>query len=783
MARMVRFTGSGNKNAPPKTTSSQSLQIGSPPTPPSISTSVRKAGGSSLGSLASVFSRSSKKSSTRDESTLSTSTTSTTSNTSTEDLTLPSSALPDPKIDHQHQSSVVSTTSTSSSSSIPQNAPLSPSSSPLSSPRLAPTSPSLKPVSHGARGVIRSGARDGAGGQGGIHGHTGGTGVAHTKVFGRGYDRTNAAEDGGQPFLPASYFESNIDEGSAESAGSDSSSGIHGQASHVNEDVIYAKVLIETENPDGSLSSFTLGDILSFYSKSSIRTVINQIKVWGNVHGEYQLWSVHHNTFLSENLPLDAYAFETDPIFEIRKKKRPSIVDAHYAATQVLQSYGFSHGASSPPPDSTSPISTPKVPRLNTTPTSPHSPSYPSSPIASPKPSLDLDPFFHNNDGHHAHRSSDDYRRRSFGSSPPASPVLNQGFFPPGTSYGSPSGRGRISIDVLSERGSMRSRSSIGDTWERRSDNSWSEKSESVDGGSVVASSVSWSSRKHPTVTSFKAGQIYLSLLIFNERKEVVVNSKGLLPSVPITASMSSSAASSSFYPSSAHYDLLEDFTRDSDDFLWARQIAQDWEPSISDLHDPSNPNAFLDANLHERLRDIVYVSGQSHSNWVVRYRKGFYEAAMYLRNLLRLRSLGTIYNAPVHMRNVVTATAGGGSGGFDSAASGTAACIVALIYAGKRKYGPVDASGNLYPDATLETDVLKKAKLSWARSRAMDPKIYLQVGDEHSNLWASYWKVYQRAMAVLKSGLYLGLFYAMNSTRGISEYFQSCFAVLLSNV
>lgn len=203
----------------------------------------------------------------------------------------------------------------------------------------------------------------------------------------------------------------------------------------------------------------------------------------------------------------------------------------------------------------------------------------------------------------------------------------------------------------------------------------------------------------------YEKNAIYVSLLIFNEKKQLVLNSKGTLPSIQLFSSSDDGA------------ELMEEFQSNSEPFIWAKQTSQDWEPWIKDVDDLTNPSAL---NIQALMDRYHQVKGNSKSK--NKFRKGYFRAIMAFHKIFQLRNMGYMYEAPIFLNH------------------GKTIVLLHLIYMDKKVMDPV----------------MKTVKFAWCQSIDLNPSVYLM--DEYNSLWGSYFKVYARYSRALKPGLYLTL-------------------------
>ncbi|KAI9203458.1 uncharacterized protein BJ171DRAFT_582957 [Polychytrium aggregatum] len=275
--------------------------------------------------------------------------------------------------------------------------------------------------------------------------------------------------------------------------------------------------------------------------------------------------------------------------------------------------------------------------------------------------------------------------------------------------------------------------------------------------------------------TVLAPGSLYLSVLIFNENKQIVMTKKGLLPSIEI-----------------CHLGAKEvhKFTSDTDTFLWMKTTTLDWEPLSSHgapsypADDGSEPSlAFESDALYQRIKNVTGPNMETTS-----IRKGFLKAALSLLQHLDLKSFGVTLNSPVAIP-------------LDSSGESAATMVLSLVFyrisgdksarknspmakkmktAGLEWCSPHKLSSNLYHKSVM---AMNTAFMQFARPQSIDMPRESAIDHSASTprhsrcstsaVWSSYWKMYQRSMAVLRPGTYVGAMYTHQIEGNTCKYYQ----------
>lgn len=136
-------------------------------------------------------------------------------------------------------------------------------------------------------------------------------------------------------------------------------------------------------------------------------------------------------------------------------------------------------------------------------------------------------------------------------------------------------------------------------------------------------------------VKQYKPDRIYLSALIFNEKKEILSNKKGFLPSIALYGDDDESG------------EMFYNFTTQSEHFLWAKQTSLDWEPTVLDVSLTTNPYSFTRSSMNERIMDI-----EEQSPITTKFRKNYYQACSSFQESFGLTNFGVMESSPVKIES-----------------------------------------------------------------------------------------------------------------------------------
>lgn len=129
-------------------------------------------------------------------------------------------------------------------------------------------------------------------------------------------------------------------------------------------------------------------------------------------------------------------------------------------------------------------------------------------------------------------------------------------------------------------------------------------------------------------VQKYRKDKIYLSVIIFSEKKEIMLNAQNLLPSIQIYGDEEDSG------------EMFDNFATTSEVFMWARQTCLDWEPQIADVDDPANPFSFTLASLSSRHAEL----GESTQlKAITKFKKKYVAGAMRMQEVFRLKNFGVM--------------------------------------------------------------------------------------------------------------------------------------------
>ncbi|KAI8054654.1 hypothetical protein BDF22DRAFT_421515 [Syncephalis plumigaleata] len=253
--------------------------------------------------------------------------------------------------------------------------------------------------------------------------------------------------------------------------------------------------------------------------------------------------------------------------------------------------------------------------------------------------------------------------------------------------------------------------------------------------------------------------RLYLSVLLFAGDGRVLITREGLLPTICVNQSNEA---------------LCRDLESNSEEFRWILRDALDWERGI-DKHQGISPVPMHSRRKHQHrparsvrmigrrrksqahINNAIYGSnemaiyGRSNSandtntapnDEELRWRdaeravrEDFAIAAAELRRLLRLPTLGVMHERPISIN------------------SGEARLLLMV------QHIPTERLGFVAPDA-VRTGLLK-----WRERDHMDKTIY----EWQEDLWWRYQCAYNGRLSRLAGGLYVAVFYAENTLRGLN--------------
>jgi hypothetical protein len=219
----------------------------------------------------------------------------------------------------------------------------------------------------------------------------------------------------------------------------------------------------------------------------------------------------------------------------------------------------------------------------------------------------------------------------------------------------------------------------------------------------------------------YNKDKIYLGAMIMNEKNEVLLNNHQIPPSIELA-----DKAEPNFTA------LLEDFSVQSDEFIWAKTTSLNWEPIVPEVNSPSNPHSFMLASLVDQLQDLNAPSSSS-----LRFRKRFYRACVGFQSFFKLNNFGFMVHKPVSLTPI------------------SSYIIMNVLYVKSE-------------DIALDT-TLKKSHFKWHSLYSMNPILYSS--PEHSSIWTLPHAYYARQTQVLKPGLYLGAFFCTATLKGVSKF------------
>lgn len=197
----------------------------------------------------------------------------------------------------------------------------------------------------------------------------------------------------------------------------------------------------------------------------------------------------------------------------------------------------------------------------------------------------------------------------------------------------------------------------------------------------------------------------------------ILLNRRGLLPSICLYGDDDESG------------EIFNNFSSNSEHFLWTRQTSLDFEPQVPDVTQFMNPYSFVRNNLLERAAEIDEQSAQTN-----KYRRNYYNALIQFCDHFKLRNFGMMEREPIVMENE--------------------GCILILNVISAKK------------DAVIG-DGLKLAGFSWGTIKSMNSNVYNSMN--HA-IWLDHEKLYDRSMLFLRRGLYICNYIIQVSVSGPSK-------------
>jgi hypothetical protein len=245
----------------------------------------------------------------------------------------------------------------------------------------------------------------------------------------------------------------------------------------------------------------------------------------------------------------------------------------------------------------------------------------------------------------------------------------------------------------------------------------------------IISSLLPLFSRTPELKRRFKQDSVYLSALLFNSNKQVLLTSSGLLPSFEI--------------PSET---LEEPLGPGSEDFHWMLKKSLDWENQVAQ-------KGALELNLQEEVRGLNEI------------RRAFLMAVGLLRDALGPQFFGMLHDEPivltrqevtylVIMKDVTNLPQFAQGGGAPPGNPGLPASPSLPSFSSPGAPGSQAA----LPEA------LRSGTLSWRTVSDLNPAFYPPT----SNVWMDFGRIYKERTTPIPPGLYVSLFYPSNA-RGLT--------------
>ena len=217
---------------------------------------------------------------------------------------------------------------------------------------------------------------------------------------------------------------------------------------------------------------------------------------------------------------------------------------------------------------------------------------------------------------------------------------------------------------------------------------------------------------------------VFMSFLMFDTKKQVLMTANGMLPSLPITATA----------------EIVEEFGIDHKEFLWMRQKSCGWDIPYLEAINAGADESFVfspDAVDKQRvmLNNMISRAAANASADLVRALKcrvGFLNAAKTFQHEFRLNKLGHMYHEPIVL-------------------SGARNTKVVLIIQ--------------FASSQLDQEVMKEHNLKWRSPRNLNQTFF---NLQDNSIWALAMQYYQRQIQSLKAGVYLGVFRVKTTVNSI---------------
>ena len=229
---------------------------------------------------------------------------------------------------------------------------------------------------------------------------------------------------------------------------------------------------------------------------------------------------------------------------------------------------------------------------------------------------------------------------------------------------------------------------------------------------------------------SYTKRRIYLCLVVMNENKDILLNKGGLMPTLEIISD-------------SVHNrnDIIDEFSVNSEEFIFTHLVNQDWLPGISDVTSVENPFSFTHISLLDRFHEA---SGNSSAS--TRFRKLYYRTVMAMCDSLGLANFGFLHHVPIFLKKFK--------------------CHLLLHI--------VSSNIDSIPEATLQA-----AKFQWKSFKSMNDDYYM----DEDFPWTASDQVYLNRCKQLKPGIYLVMLECYVTMGGISTFLLFALDLLICPV
>jgi hypothetical protein len=175
--------------------------------------------------------------------------------------------------------------------------------------------------------------------------------------------------------------------------------------------------------------------------------------------------------------------------------------------------------------------------------------------------------------------------------------------------------------------------------------------------------------------------------------------------------------------------DDLPNFNRKHPAFIWAKNVSIDWQQCSEELE---KIGCIFSESIIENM--IFKVGNEKNFR---EFKTGFLCAVLHITRLLKLTNFGVMHTSPLMVKH------------------GKAATLIQLIRVTKD---------------SITKETLKENRLSWSPIKNLDQKMFAGFSSE-TNVWIDPMIYYYRGTRLLKSGIYLGIFYCHNTLERMSNF------------